>query len=58
MISDEAVTWIATRLELQPINILELVTFYPDVSPCARRPAAHSRLPHALVRHGWKLRVA
>lgn len=28
-ISDEAVEWIATKLELQPINILELVTFYP-----------------------------
>jgi len=28
-ISDEAITWIASRLELQPINILELVTFYP-----------------------------
>src|SRR6478609_908239 len=28
-ISDEAVTWIAEKLELQPINILELVTFYP-----------------------------
>ena len=26
-ISDEAVTWIAARLELEPINILELVTF-------------------------------
>lgn len=28
-ISDEAVTWIANKLELQAINILELVTFYP-----------------------------
>src|SRR6266571_2741807 len=28
-INDEAVTWIATKLGLQPINILELVTFYP-----------------------------
>ena len=28
-ISDEGVTWIAAKLELQPINILELVTFYP-----------------------------
>src|SRR5688572_4449946 len=28
-VSDEAITWIATKLELQPINILELVTFYP-----------------------------
>src|SRR3954449_2394895 len=28
-ISDEGVRWISARLELQPINILELVTFYP-----------------------------
>lgn len=28
-ISDEAITWIAQKLELQPINVLELVTFYP-----------------------------
>jgi NADH-quinone oxidoreductase subunit F len=28
-ISDEAVVWIAERLGLPPINILELVTFYP-----------------------------
>ena len=28
-ISDEGVKWIATKLGLQPINILELVTIYP-----------------------------
>ncbi len=28
-VSDEGVAWIAAKLELQPINILELVTFYP-----------------------------
>ncbi len=28
-ISDEAVLWIAKKLGVQPINILELVTFYP-----------------------------
>jgi NADH-quinone oxidoreductase subunit F len=28
-ISDDAVPWIAKKLGLQPINILELVTFYP-----------------------------
>src|SRR5215471_11142822 len=28
-ISQEAVEWIAAKLELQPINIYELVTFYP-----------------------------
>ncbi|MEY2540873.1 MAG: NADH-quinone oxidoreductase subunit, partial [Verrucomicrobiota bacterium] len=29
LINDEAVNWIAAKLGLQPINILELVTFYP-----------------------------
>ena len=28
-IDDTGIDWIATRLELQPINIYELVTFYP-----------------------------
>ena len=28
-ISTEAVEWIAAKLELQPINVYELVTFYP-----------------------------
>jgi NADH-quinone oxidoreductase subunit E len=28
-LSGEAIEWIATRLELEPINIQELVTFYP-----------------------------
>jgi NADH-quinone oxidoreductase subunit E len=28
-ISDEGITWIARKLALEPINILELVTFYP-----------------------------
>jgi NADH-quinone oxidoreductase subunit E len=28
-ISDGGIDWIAAKLELQPINILELVTFYP-----------------------------
>jgi NADH-quinone oxidoreductase subunit F len=28
-VSDEAINWIAAKLELTPINILELVTFYP-----------------------------
>src|SRR5689334_11810352 len=28
-ISDQAVIWIAAKLGLQPINIFELVTFYP-----------------------------
>jgi NADH-quinone oxidoreductase subunit F len=38
-ISDEGVTWVAARLQLEPINILELVTFYPMFrqSPAGRK---------------------
>ena len=32
-ISDEGVQWIAAKLQLQPINIFELVTFYPMFRP-------------------------
>jgi NADH-quinone oxidoreductase subunit E len=28
-IDDQAIEWIARKLELEPINVLELVTFYP-----------------------------
>jgi NADH-quinone oxidoreductase subunit E len=28
-LSDAAIEWLAAKLDLQPINILELVTFYP-----------------------------
>jgi NADH-quinone oxidoreductase subunit E len=28
-ISEEAVNWVAKKLELQPINVLEVATFYP-----------------------------
>jgi NADH-quinone oxidoreductase subunit E len=28
-VSDEAIEWIASKLGLQPINVYELVTFYP-----------------------------
>jgi NADH-quinone oxidoreductase subunit E len=28
-IDDEAVTWVAKKLELEPIQVLEVVTFYP-----------------------------
>lgn len=29
VISNEAVEWVADRLELEPINVLEVVTFFP-----------------------------
>ena len=38
-VSPEAVAWIADKLELQPINVQELVTFYPMFrrQPAGRR---------------------
>jgi NADH-quinone oxidoreductase subunit E len=46
-ISDEAVNWIAEKLRLQPINILELVTFYPMFRQ-ARAGKTHIRVCRTL----------
>src|SRR5580700_11897475 len=40
-ISDEAIMWIAQKLEIQPINVLELVTFYPMFR---RKPIGHTHI--------------
>jgi NADH-quinone oxidoreductase subunit E len=40
-LSRQAVEWIASRLELQPINVYELVTFYPMFQP---RPVGRHHL--------------
>jgi len=40
-ISDEAVTWVASKLEIEPINVLELVTFYPMFR---RKPAGQTHI--------------
>ena len=40
-ISDETITWIALKLELQPINVLEVVTFYPMFR---RKPAGQHHI--------------
>ena len=53
-ISDEGVTWIAAKLGLQPINILELVTFYPMYR---QAPAGENTFAFAALelRHGRQL---
>ena len=45
VISNEAVEWVAEKLEMQPINVLEVVTFFPYFrqeklgnDPCAGLP--------------------
>ena len=40
-INDEAISWIAEKLELQPINVLEVVSFYPMFR---RKPAGRHHI--------------
>ncbi len=55
-ISDEAITWIAQKLELQPINVLEVVTFYPMFRrhPIGRRHIKVCRTLSCALRGGYK----
>ena len=55
-IGDDAVIWIAAKLGLEPINILELVTFYPMFR---QEPAGktHIRAAHAQLRNGGQLSI-
>jgi len=47
-VQDEAITWVAAKLGLEPINVLELVTFYPMLR---REPAGkhHIRVCRTLA---------
>jgi len=52
LISDEGINWIAAKLGLQPINILELVTFYPMLSDTELRHGGKlSRYGELMHRH-------
>ncbi|MFA6287671.1 MAG: NAD(P)H-dependent oxidoreductase subunit E [Opitutaceae bacterium] len=55
-ISDEAITWIATKLELEPINVLEVVTFYPMFKrkPIGRRHIKVCRTLSCALVGGYK----
>ena len=57
-ISDEAIDWIAAKLGLQPINILELVTFYPMYrrSPAGRTHLRVCRTLSCAMAGGYQLR--
>src|SRR6188768_3327382 len=59
-IPDEAVTWIAQKLGLQPINILELVTFYPMFrrQPAGRRHIRVCRTLSCQMAGSYELRDA
>ena len=55
-ISDEAIEWIAEKLELQPINVYEVVTFYPMFrrQPIGRRHIKVCRTLSCALSGGYK----
>lgn len=55
-ISDEAIEWIAEKLELQPINVYEVVTFYPMFrrQPIGRRHIKVCRTLSCALAGGYK----
>jgi NADH-quinone oxidoreductase subunit E len=56
-VSNEAIEWIAAKLEVQPINILELVTFYPMFRqhPIGRRHIRVCRTLACALNGGYKI---
>ena len=55
-VPDEAVEWVAQKLELQPINVYELVTFYPMFrrKPIGRRHVKVCRTLSCALMGGYK----
>lgn len=56
-ISDEAIEWIAAKLEIQPINVYEVVTFYPMFrrKPIGRRHVKVCRTLSCALNGGYKV---
>jgi len=56
-ISTEAIEWIARKLELQPINVYEVVTFYPMFrqKPVGRRHIKVCRTLSCALMGGYKV---
>ena len=56
-VSREAIEWIAAKLELQPINVYELVTFYPMFrqEPIGRRHVKVCRTLSCALNGGYKV---
>ena len=56
-IPDEAIEWVAAKLELQPINVYEVVTFYPMFKrhPIGRRHVKVCRTLSCALKGGYKV---
>ena len=55
-IPEEAITWVATKLEIAPINVYEVVTFYPMFrrKPIGRRHIKVCRTLSCALMGGYK----
>ena len=56
-IPDEAIEWVARRLELEPINIYEIVTFYPMLKrkPLGKKHVRVCRTLSCALRGGYQV---
>lgn len=56
-ISDEAIEWVAQKLEIQPINVYEVVTFYPMFrrKPIGRRHIKICRTLSCALKGGYQV---
>ena len=56
-ISDESIEWVAQKLELQPINVYEVVTFYPMFrrKPIGRRHIKVCRTLSCALKGSYKV---
>ena len=56
-LSKDAIEWVATKLELAPINVLEVATFYPmfRMEPVGRRHIKVCRTLSCALRGGYQI---
>lgn len=56
-LSKDAIEWVATKLELAPINVLEIATFYPmfRMEPVGRRHIKVCRTLSCALRGGYQI---
>jgi NADH-quinone oxidoreductase subunit E len=56
-IPDEAIEWVAKRLELEPVNIYEIVTFYPMLkrSPMGKKHVRVCRTLSCALRGSYQI---
>ena len=52
-INTEATEWVASKLDLEPMQVHEVVSFYPGLREHSPGKIPHACLPHTLLCYGW-----